>query len=84
MLIFITVIMLLLRRTEEARLPQAHDCDLPTSSGSVFPPPWRCPECDTLWVPQDEAGTAEVVPEGREVREQVSWTWRRFEELTPG
>jgi hypothetical protein len=63
---------------------QAHDCDLPTSSGSVFPPPWRCPECDTLWVPQDEAGTAEVVPEGREVREHVSWTWRRFGELTPG
>jgi hypothetical protein len=61
-----------------------HECrPQPEPPDTVFPPPWRCPECDTLWVPQDDAGTAEVVPEGREVAEHVSWTWRRFESLTP-
>ena len=61
-----------------------HDCALPEPSGTVFPPPWRCPECDTLWVPQDEEGTADVTPAGREVVPEVSWRWRRFEALTPG
>jgi hypothetical protein len=36
-----------------------------------------------MWVPQDEAGSAEVTPVGREVVPEVSWRWRRFESLTP-
>ena len=60
-----------------------HECGLPPTTGTVFPPPWRCPECDTLWMAQDEAGTAEATPPGREVVSEVSWTWKRFESLTP-
>jgi hypothetical protein len=57
-----------------------HDCQPPTPSGTTLPPPWRCPDCQTLWIPQEPVTTAE---DDREVAEQVIWTWRRFEELTP-
>ena len=61
-----------------------HACDpQPDSPGTVFPPPWRCPQCDTLWVPQDEDDTASTTPPGREVQEFVGWRWRRFDSLTP-
>ena len=61
-----------------------HQCaPQPEPPDTVFPPPWRCSVCDTLWVPQDEEGTADTTPVGREVQEYVSWTWRRFDSLTP-
>lgn len=58
-----------------------HACNLPAAQGTTLPPPWRCPECDTLWMAQDN----EPVPdsENGEVPNEVTWTWRRFETLTP-
>jgi hypothetical protein len=44
------------------------------------PPPWRCPDCDTLWIAQDPVTPAEG---DGEVADHVAWTWKRFEELTP-
>jgi hypothetical protein len=58
-----------------------HECEPPAPSGTTLPPPWRCPDCGALWIAQ---GPTSANPEGdREVAEHVTWTWARFEDLTP-
>jgi hypothetical protein len=57
-----------------------HECEPPAPSGTTLPPPWRCPDCGTLWFAQEPT----TGPEGDgEVAERVTWTWTRFEDLTP-
>jgi hypothetical protein len=57
-----------------------HNCQPPAPSGTTLPPPWRCSSCETLWIAQEPVTGAEG---DREVAEQVTWTWKRFEGLTP-
>ena len=62
---------------------QDHRCEpQPESPGTTLPPPWRCPECDRLWMAQavDEPDDGGAL---REVGELVGWTWHPFESLTP-
>jgi hypothetical protein len=59
-----------------------HECDPPQPPGTTLPPPWRCPACNTLWMAQDDEPMPGEVGD-REVPERVTWTWKRFEELTP-